>query len=439
MKNFKLSRQLLILFTTVTILSAIVFGLVTYRNYESIYLEVAMSQLENNIENINKKQEITDSEIEDENLGYVVANFKGDKLLPAPLIVSNTLDEIEIDELREMILNAYSGFKEYEKENGTTYYLFIKKRRDIPPSVTEYIIGFMNENKVKEIKTLSAQNDVLLSFAGTFIAFAIIIVVGNIILALWSREITKRIQFLTRQVSALGQTSYKKEIIITGKDEITDLSLQVERMRQEIEQNEKTKQEMFQNLSHDFKTPITVIQSYAEAIEDGITGIEDTKIIIEQAKKLEQKVNRLLEYNKLEYFDTSKPLKEVRMKRVIHKVLADYRILLKEFELTVNLDNSIFLGFEENYITVVSNIIDNAIRYAKTKISITLQNQRLAIYNDGDPIDEKYVQNLFKPYEKGTEGQFGLGMSIVQKTVNRFGYRLFVNNVNGGVMFVVEL
>lgn len=438
MKKFKLSRQLLILFTTVTILSAVVFGLVTYRNYESIYLEVAIKQLENTIENINKNQIITEEEIDDKNFGYVVANFEGDTLLPAMPVIASTLTEIEVDILRDMVVKAYSGFREYEKENGVTYYLCIKKRRDIPPSVTEYIIGFMNENKVKEIKASSAQNDVLLSFAGTFIAFAIIIVVGNIILALWSREITKRIQYLTRQVSSLSQTGYKKEIIITGKDEITDLSLQVERMRQEIEQNEKTKQEMFQNLSHDFKTPITVIKSYAEAIEDGITGVEDTKIIIEQTKKLEQKVNRLLEYNKLEYFDTTKPFKEIKMKRVIQKVLADYKILLKKFELIVDLDNSSFMGFDENYITVVSNIIDNAIRYAKTKISITLQNGRLTIYNDGDPIDEKYVQNLFKPYEKGTEGQFGLGMSIVQKTVNRFGYRLLVKNVNGGVVFIIE-
>lgn len=87
-------------------------------------------------------------------------------------------------------------------------------------------------------------------------------------------------------------------------------------MRQEIEQNERTKQEMFQNLSHDFKTPITVIKSYAEAIEDGIADVKDTTIIIEQTKKLEQKVNRLLEYNKLEYIDTTKPLVEIKMKKL---------------------------------------------------------------------------------------------------------------------------
>lgn len=438
MRKIKLSTQLLILFTTVTILSAIVFGLVTYRNYESVYIEVAINQLESTINNLSKKDVITDDEVDDEYLGYVVANFEEDRLLPGLPVVSKNLVDVDVDFLKEMVASAYSGFKTYEDEDESTYFLYIVKRKDVLPSVTEHIIGIMNKDLIFNLQVSSTQNNVLLSFTGTFIAFAIIIVVGNIILALWSREMTKRIQFLTRQVSTLGQTGYKKEIITTGSDEITDLSIQVERMRQEIEQNDKTKQEMFQNLSHDFKTPITVIKSYAEAIEDGIATIEDAKIIIEQTNKLEQKVNRLLEYNKLEYIDTTKPLKEISMKRVIYKVLADYRILLKEYDLIVDVDDSIFMGFEENYITIVSNIIDNAIRYVKTKIIITLNNEKLTIYNDGDPIDEKYVQNLFKPYEKGSEGQFGLGMSIVQKTVNRFGYRLLVENIDDGVKFTIE-
>lgn len=249
---------------------------------------------------------------------------------------------------------------------------------------------------------------------------------------------TKRIRHLSTQVSTLGESGYQKEISVSGADEITELGDRVELMRIEIQQNEKTKQEMFQNLSHDFKTPIAVIKSYAEAIEDGITGVEDAKVIIEQSAKLEQKVMRLLEYNKLEYIDFTKPFEKVKMNSVISKVLEDYKILLSKFKLVIKLDDSVFYGFKENYITVVSNILDNATRYAKSKIVITLKNEKLTIFNDGIPIDEKYIENLFKPYEKGTKGQFGLGMSIVQKTVNRFGYRLSVQNIDDGVMFTIE-
>ena len=202
--------------------------------------------------------------------------------------------------------------------------------------------------------------------------------------------------------------------------------------------NEATKQEMFQNLSHDFKTPISVIKSYAEGMEDGIIDLKGAKTIAEQAEKLEQKVLRLLEYNKLEYIASDLELEDIKMKEVVRQVLKDYKVLLQDINVSVKLDDSTFKGIKENYITVVSNILDNATRYAKTKIIITLKNGTLSFYNDGAPIEEKYITNLFKPYEKGTKGQFGLGMSIVQKTVNRFGYKLSVKNVRGGVLFRIE-
>jgi two-component system sensor histidine kinase CssS len=293
----------------------------------------------------------------------------------------------------------------------------------------------MDSTYVTNIKRTSAQSDVLLSFVGTFVAFAVIIVVGNVILALWSREMTKRIKNLSNQVKKLGETGYQKQIEITGND---DLGNNVEQMRLEIEHNERTKQEMFQNLSHDFKTPISVIRSYAEAIEDEISDSSDASIIIEQAGKLEEKVRRLLEYNKLEYIDSTIPLEEVKLKNVIKEVLEDYRIILSKFKVIVKYDDTIFKGLRENWITVVSNILDNATRYAKSKIIIRLKNNKLSIYNDGPPIEQKYISALFKPYEKGTKGQFGLGMSIVQKTVNRFGYRLSVENISGGVVFTIE-
>ncbi len=441
MKTIKLSTQLLILFTTVTILSAVVFGLVTYRNYESIYLGVAKSELETYVDMIDTAPDVVDY-YNQPFLGHIKVKIYDDieEIFDDRLEISENLLEFETENavFFDMVFEAYREGFEFVSKNEITYYLYLKKTKEITPNLSEYIVGVMHEKRVAELKRSTAQSDVLLSFIGTFTAFAVIIVAGNIILALWSREMTKRIRHLSTQVSTLGESGYQKEISVSGADEITELGDRVELMRIEIQQNEKTKQEMFQNLSHDFKTPIAVIKSYAEAIEDGITGVEDAKVIIEQSAKLEQKVMRLLEYNKLEYIDFTKPFEKVKMNSVISKVLEDYKILLSKFKLVIKLDDSVFYGFKENYITVVSNILDNATRYAKSKIVITLKNEKLTIFNDGIPIDEKYIENLFKPYEKGTKGQFGLGMSIVQKTVNRFGYRLSVQNIDDGVMFTIE-
>ena len=440
MRKIKLSSQLLILYTTVTVLSAVVFGLVTYRNYEIVYLGIVQNEMNTYLE------AVVDDPKEFENkpyLGYITAYVETNNLKKDVRGAVNTSTNAELlvpnlEIQKEIILAAEAGYFEFLATNGQTYYVGIIKISDISSTITHYLVGVMDSTYVTNIKRTSAQSDVLLSFVGTFVAFAVIIVVGNVILALWSREMTKRIKNLSNQVKKLGETGYQKQIEITGNDEISDLGNNVEQMRLEIEHNERTKQEMFQNLSHDFKTPISVIRSYAEAIEDEISDSSDASIIIEQARKLEEKVRRLLEYNKLEYIDSTIPLEEVKLKNVIKEVLEDYRIILSKFKVIVKYDDTIFKGLRENWITVVSNILDNATRYAKSKIIIRLKNNKLSIYNDGPPIEQKYISALFKPYEKGTKGQFGLGMSIVQKTVNRFGYRLSVENISGGVVFTIE-
>ncbi len=440
MRKIKLSSQLLILYTTVTVLSAVVFGLVTYRNYEIVYLGIVQNEMNTYLE------AVVDDPKEFENkpyLGYITAYVETNNLKKDVRGALNTSTNAELlapnlEIQKEIILAAEAGYFEFLATNGQTYYVGIIKISDISSTITHYLVGVMDSTYVSNIKRTSAQSDVLLSFVGTFVAFAVIIVVGNVILALWSREMTKRIKNLSNQVKKLGETGYQKQIEITGNDEISDLGNNVEQMRLEIEHNERTKQEMFQNLSHDFKTPISVIRSYAEAIEDEISDSSDASIIIEQAGKLEEKVRRLLEYNKLEYIDSTIPLEEVKLKNVIKEVLDDYRIILSKFKVIVKYDDTIFKGLRENWITVISNILDNATRYAKSKIIIRLKNNKLSIYNDGPPIEQKYISALFKPYEKGTKGQFGLGMSIVQKTVNRFGYRLSVENISGGVVFTIE-
>ena len=268
MKKFKLSSRLLILFTTVTILSAVVFGLVTYRNYESIYLEVAKNQLNTYVESVIKRDNINEDDYEDEYIGYIVVEIdvKKNRLVRPPQIISSNLKKLEkdVNVFTEMSVNAYIGQKEFVNDEDISYYLSISKRRPINNDVNEYVVGVMHENKIKELKMASAQNDVLLSFAGTFIAFAIIIVVGNIILALWSREITKRIQFLSSQISTIGQLGYKREISVSGSDEYRTC-FKVETCDKKLNRMKELNRDV-PNLSHDFK-PLSLLSKLCRELK----------------------------------------------------------------------------------------------------------------------------------------------------------------------------
>ena len=78
---------------------------------------------------------------------------------------------------------------------------------------------------------------------------------------------------------------------------------------------------MLQNISHDFKTPIAVIKSYAEAIEDGMAGPEDAAIIENQASVLQHKVNILLQYNRLSYLEKKEDFKDCSIKEIVENIV----------------------------------------------------------------------------------------------------------------------
>ena len=251
------------------------------------------------------------------------------------------------------------------------------------------------------------------------------------------RSLVGRINKLCSFVENMPTNNYKEIYIDEGDDEILQLSLKIDDMRRTIIKDEKVKESMLQNISHDLKTPIAVIRSYAEAIGDGVEDISATEIIIDQSKKLEKKVKQLIEFNKLEYLTTEGKMEAVKMNQILTKIVNNCKHL-SNLSFITDLDGSIFFGKYENYFMVCENIIENAIRYAKSKIIITLKDGVLKIYNDGKHIDEQFVEFGFKPYEKGSDGKFGLGMSIVCRTLDYFNMKVTAENNEVGVTFTIQ-
>ena len=268
------------------------------------------------------------------------------------------------------------------------------------------------------------------------ILYTLIFFVAAFVTLIWVALLVKRLNKLSKFVTNMPDDDYKKEYIDDGNDEIYKLSLQIEGMRQRILKDETTKQAMLQNVSHDLKTPIAVIRSYTEAIEDGVEELSATQIILEQCDKLEKKVKNFILFNRLEYLN-EEANDPVKIKGIIENIVAAHKHIVS-VEINTQLDDSIFIGRYENYYTVCENIIENSVRYAQGVINITLENGVLTIYNDGKHIDEKFIQEGFKPYEKGSEGKFGLGMSIVCRTLEIFGMKLEVKNEEVGVTFTIK-
>lgn len=233
------------------------------------------------------------------------------------------------------------------------------------------------------------------------------------------------------------------ELKINRHDEIGEVAEALTSMNDELSKQQRIREEMIQNISHDLKTPIATIKSYSESIKDGIypydTLEKSVDVIYEHADRLEKKVFSLVTFNKLGYLsDIVEEGDNLYMPDVIGKAILSCSVLRNDVTIETEIDENVYFhGEEEPWRVVVENLLDNGLRYAKSVVRIKLEENLLEIFNDGELLSKDRISKLFKPYEKGTKGNFGLGLSIVRRVTETYGYNVTGENMDDGVVFRV--
>ncbi len=310
--------------------------------------------------------------------------------------------------------------------NHKTYYYYTLTNEKIKK------IAISNDSYINKTKTaiLSA------IFPIVFITFLVI----GLMLVLWSSLIVRKIEKLKNKIDNIDNPDYNHNIYFDTDDEMKSLSLAIEDMRLSLINQEEYRNQMYQNISHDFKTPLTVIKSYIEAVDDKVTTSEEAlKVIKEQTQKLENKVHSLLYLNKLDYLKNSNiDLVIVDMEKIINLEVEKFKFLNKEINFITEIEKKAkFLGTEEHWETILDNLLANFMRYAKKTIKIVVKQNKIILYNDGEKIDDGLLDGIFTPFRKGIKGEFGLGLSIVKKTLNLMKYDIVVKNEKKGVSFII--
>ncbi len=430
MKNVSITSQLILLSLSVVLLASAIFTIVTLNGIYRFAEAEVYSRLQSYATIVKTNPQMIYPVRDDLETEYYAFEapiyYKSDSLYEVidEATLKNTISSLK--KRNELEAGGIVVKEKMQNKNQDFYYIFISN-----PDSTNYIFMITNSNYVSYVvRNVSIQ---IISI------FILTIMLTILLVFIWSNRFVYRLKSIQAHITNLPKSSYEKKYEDASSDEIGELARSIETMRTDIKENEKTKQEMLQNISHDFKTPIAVIKTYAEAELDGVVSNEEAyKNIIEQAEILKKKVNRLLQYNSLEYLTKDKEFEEIDMKSLIVEVVSAYKYQTN-INIELDLDENVyFSGYKENFYTVIANILDNGLRYAKTLIKIVLRKDRIRIYNDGDPIDPQFLNSIFKPYEKGSKGQFGLGMSIVKKTLDFFGLSLKVKNEEfGGVSFII--
>ena len=206
------------------------------------------------------------------------------------------------------------------------------------------------------------------------------------------------------------------------------------------------------SVSHELKTPIGIIEGYAEGIKDGIVSDQDVLLyletIIDEAKKMGVLVCNMLELSKLES-GTQKPKLEIfNVNRLINKVVKKHSLDAAEKNLTINVnfttEYSYILADRFQLEQVLTNLITNALKYTpkNNNINISLSEEnnsvfKFSITNEGAYIDPEEIPKLFNKFyrmdksRERSKNSTGLGLCIVKKLLDLHNFPFNLQNNNG--------
>lgn len=418
MRKPNLTEQLLFICIVIVVIMIISLGIILPRNLLPIYEDNLYNYLG---ESLNILDSPENSKINSE-VAYIYVNNEN-------IYISNNLNKVlGLDSPKEIL-------SKINKEEGK--FLYNKK---------VYYYSTITSNNTKKIALTGSSyiNDMRISiFKIILLVVGITFIIVSMVILIWSNSLVNRIKKLKEKIDNLNNDNYNHKIKYDYEDEISTLEVALEKMRVYLKEEEEYKNQMYQNISHDFKTPITVMKSYIEAFEDGvITDKEAVKVSKEQLYKLEGKVHSLLYLNKLNYFKDKKDIIKERcdVSKVVFDSVDKFSLVRNDVKFTLDIDekNTIFKGSSEMWEAIIDNILNNFIRYANKEIKITIKNNKIILFNDGPNIDKDVLNNIFSPFEKGVNGVFGLGLSIVKKTLTFLNYDINIQNTKNGVKFIIS-
>ena len=422
MKNMSLTKQLIYIIILIIGIIFIALGIILPKELVPIYEENVYNKLKQPLTFIKNYDDIDNLNINnDTDIAYIYQ--KNDKVF-----ISENIYDVVKDFDTDIINYTTQSYGKLVYKNRLYYYYHTYNANQ------EHVISITNDKYVNNMKREILYTILLV----TGISFTL----SSLIIITWSNSLVNDIIVLKKKIRNINNDNYNYVLNHDVDDEIKELDDSIESMHEYLVNNETYKNQLYQNISHDFKTPIAVIKSYIEAAEDGIETKEKSfEIIKEQIDKLENKVHSLLYLNKLNYLkEQEEKLKsKTNLKSVVLPSVEKFKLIRPEIKNKEDIeDNQVFRGTYDMWETIIDNLLNNFMRYAKKEIKITIKNHKITLYNDGENIDESIINNIFTPYEKGLNGMFGLGLSIIKKTLALLNYDITVSNVKDGVNFIIK-
>lgn len=309
-----------------------------------------------------------------------------------------------------------------------------------------------------------------------------IVVISSLVILLISKRISDPILELTKISERMAKLDFDAKYTKRGDNEIDVLGSNFNKMSETLEETirqlknanlelqkdvenktriDNLRKEFLANVSHELKTPIALIQGYAEGLKENVSDDPEQRefyldVIMDETMKMNQMVKKLMTLNQLEFGEDKPEMEYFNVVSLLEYFIQSSEIITKQKGIEVIFEETspVYVWADE-YMTeeVFRNYFNNAIQYAdgdkQIRVSVTplegVGKVRIGVFNTGRRIDEDVKKRLWDKFYKADKarsreyGGSGIGLSIVKAMMEAMGQAFGVENKENGVEFWFEL
>lgn len=389
-----------------------------------------------------------------------------------------------IDEINSMSKNIITDKKDilYIDRN-----INIKKIKDDNGILSYVLLSGNLDNGYKlyvRIPISSIKESVKISNNFLYLIGGVTIIIAAVIISYISKRFTEPILELNVIANNMSKLDFSQKYKLKDtNDEIDNLGKSINTMSDKLEKTikqlrsnnielekdieEKSKinemrTQFISDVSHELKTPIALIQGYAEGLVENVNTDEESKqfyanVILDEANKMDKLVKQLLELTKLEYGKREFNNSNFNIVELVQEIIRKSKVMLEEknIEVRISAIKDYIVYADEFYIEqVITNYLTNAIKnsesinnekYIEINIYENKDKIRISVFNTGEKIEEENLNRIWNRFYKvdssrhRDDGGTGIGLSLVKAIMNNYHNLYGVENKYNGVEFYFEL
>ena len=329
-------------------------------------------------------------------------------------------------------------------------------------SIKGYVKAIYEDGEIDGYMIMVMQNESERNFNMFIIWITVIIeiIISAIVIKIVTNQIIIRpIDNINNVAKRLAKGEVEKRVVVNCNNEIGELAESFNIMAECLEKSDTKRREFISNVSHELRSPITSIKGFIGGILDGVIPRDREnyylKIVYDEIDRLARLVNDLLDMSAMESGKFNLAITEFDINQVISLCILNLEHKIQEKGLNVKAtfhnNRAYVLGDRDRIIQVVTNIIENSIKYSnddgEIKIDVYSKGEKVYvdIFNSGECIEEKELNKIWDRFYKSDKSRTnklstGLGLPIVRSILSQHNEDIWVKNIEGkGVSFIFTL